>query len=97
MTKLEALRLRHKIDRTLLWIDQMLEIYELERPDEMIKPDEAAIIAKFDAATTKIADRINKLIAAGGISAEAEAELTRIASTLEALGSDPENPIPPPA
>jgi hypothetical protein len=95
MTNLEALRIWHRIQRRLLRIDQLAEIAELKEPDMAVDPKVAALIAQFDAATDKIAARIQKLIDAGGLSAESQAALQSEVDKLNALGQDPENPIPP--
>lgn len=61
----------------------------------MVDPKVAALIVKFDDATNLIAARIQKLIDAGGLSPESEAALQNEVAKLEALGQDPNNPVPP--
>jgi len=96
MTNLQALLLQHHTQRVLLWIDQAIEIHLLEGKEEMIDPKVAALITQFDEATNKIAARIQKLIDAGGLSADSEAALQSVVNNLKSLGQDPENPVPPP-
>jgi hypothetical protein len=62
-------------------------------------PEVTAIIQRFDAETTAISDRIDRLIAqiqSGTITDQQEIarQLQPIADRLDALGHDPENPIP---
>lgn len=61
----------------------------------MVDPKIAALIVKFDDATNVIAARIQKLIDSGGLSPESEAALVAEVAKLEALGQDPNNPVPP--
>jgi ABC-type transporter Mla subunit MlaD len=67
------------------------------------KADFDGLVAAVNTATNNIATRIAALeakIAAGGLTGEEEAnvlqELGNVRSTLEALGADPANPVPPP-
>ncbi len=60
----------------------------------MIDPKVAELITKFDAATDKIAARIQKLIDAGGLSAESTAALQGEVDKLNLLGQDAADPIP---
>ncbi len=58
-------------------------------------PAVAALITQFDAATDKIAARIQKILAnAQGLSAEDTAALQAEIDKLNALGEDPANPVP---
>lgn len=95
MTQLEALKLSHKIECTQLRMKQALDIAELQDKDKMIDPKVAQIISQFDAATDAIAARIQRLIDAGGLSPDSEAALTAEVTKLQALGKDPEVPVPP--
>jgi hypothetical protein len=97
MTQLEALRIAHKIQRRLLSIEQALEtreVREQQGANEMIDPKVAALIVKFDEATNAIAAIIQKLIDAGGLSADSEAALQAEVAKLQVLGADPANPVP---
>lgn len=58
-------------------------------------PAVAAIITQFDAATDKIAARIQKLVDnAQGLSTEDTAAFQAEIDKLNKLGEDPQNPIP---
>lgn len=95
MTNVEQLKILHRIRRTLLCIEQMLDLAEAEREAvTMVDPKIAALCEQFDTATNAIAVRIQKLIDAGGLSPESEAALTSEVAKLNALGKDPENPVP---
>lgn len=56
------------------------------------------LIAKFDAATNKIAARIQKLTdavaASGTLTPEDKVAFEKVVADLEALGADPANPVP---
>lgn len=52
------------------------------------------VIQAIDAATTDIATRIERLIADADLTAEERAEFERLVARLQALGHDPENPVP---
>jgi hypothetical protein len=80
-------------------------ISKLEACLMSVKQDIADLITAIDAATNKIAAKIDALIAkleaagnAGGLTAtEAQdiaASLTTEKNKLEALGADPDNPVP---
>lgn len=60
----------------------------------MVDPKVAALITEFDAATDKIAARIQSLIDAGGLSVESAAALQGEVDKLNTLGQDPANPVP---
>jgi hypothetical protein len=67
------------------------------------KADFDNLVASVNAATNNIAARIAALeakIATGGLTADEEAnvltELASVRANLEALGADPNNPVPPP-
>jgi hypothetical protein len=67
------------------------------------KADFDGLVVAVNTATNNIATRIAALeakIAAGGLTAEEEqgvlVELGNVRTTLEALGADPNNPVPPP-
>lgn len=67
------------------------------------KADYDALVAQFNVATNKIAERIAAIeakLAAGGLTAEEEqatfGELSSIRQQLEVLGADPANPVPDP-
>jgi len=78
-----------------LKVEQAIELNELgTKGDEMVHPEVAKIILAFKEATDKIAARIQKLIDAG-LNAETLDALKAEVATLNALGTDPENPIPP--
>lgn len=53
------------------------------------------LIAAFDAATDRIAARIAKLIAQGDLSPAAKTALQAEVDKLNALGKDPDAPVPP--
>jgi ABC-type transporter Mla subunit MlaD len=66
------------------------------------KADFDALVASVNTATNNIATRIAALeakIATGGMTADEEAgvlsELSNVRQSLEALGADPNNPVPP--
>lgn len=95
MTNLEALKIQHRIQLRLLMIQQALDIQELKEPDMPVSPAVAALIAQFDDATNKIAARIQKFIdSSGSLSAEDSAALSAEVTKLQALGADPNNPVP---
>lgn len=54
----------------------------------------AKVLAAIDAATTRIAERIQALIDASDLSSEEKAAFTVEIDKLNALGSDPANPVP---
>lgn len=61
-----------------------------------VRQDIIDFAAKIDAATTAIGDRIQRLIdKSNTLSTEEKAELQRISDGLDAMGKDPENPVPP--
>ena len=62
----------------------------------MLTPAEQDLIAKFDAATTAIGNRIAALVAANqaGMSQEAIDAFSAEVAKLTALGSDTSNPVP---
>ena len=97
MTHMEELKILQRIERRLLAIKQALDLNNLteEEKNMAVDPKVAALIVKFDDATNLIAARIQKLIDAGGLSPESEAALTAEVQKLEALGADPNNPVPP--
>lgn len=56
-----------------------------------------ALLVRVEAATTELANDLAALrgeIAAGTVSEESLAKFDTIVSTLEAMGKDPENPVP---
>jgi hypothetical protein len=74
----------------------MLDLADISKEEHhtMIDPKVAALITQFDDATNAIAARIQKLIDAGGLSAESEAALQAEVTKLQTLGQDPGNPVP---
>lgn len=97
MTKLELLKREHRIQRRLLHLEQVLDENDLIRSgeqDTMVDPKVATLITQFDAATDKIAARIQKLIDAGGLSDDSAAALQAEVDKLNSLGQDPNNPVP---
>lgn len=96
VTNLEALRIMQKIQRTLLCVQQTLDIQDLENKTMAVSAPIAALITEFDTATDNIAARIQKLINnSGTLSAEDSAALQAEVDKLNLLGQDPENPVPP--
>jgi putative protein kinase ArgK-like GTPase of G3E family len=98
MTYLEALKITHKIQRTQLRIAQMLDLHELKKSGEEdmpISPAVATLITGFDDATNAVADRIQKLVNASGLTPEEVAAFQVEIERLKTLGQDPSNPIPP--
>lgn len=102
LTNGQALQLLHGIQRTLLGIDQQLNSYSQDKKekDMALTPEIAAVISQIDNATNAIAARIQAFIdaanAAGNVSAaEVVAALQPEADRLSALGSNPEQPVPP--
>lgn len=68
----------------------------LERFMAEIRQDVKDIIDKFNVETTKISDKLDKLIAnAAGLTADEKAAFQVVADRLDAIGADPVNPIPP--
>lgn len=59
-----------------------------------VDPKVAALITEFDTATDAIAARIQRLINAGGLNADSQAALQAEVDKLNALGQDPQNPVP---
>ena len=97
MTNLDALKILHKFQRLQLHVEQASEVrdlYERGESNMPVDPKVAEIIKKFDVATDAIAARIQKYIDTGGMNAETEAALTAEVAKLEALGRDPNDPIP---
>jgi hypothetical protein len=96
MNRKEFVKITQRITRNLLTAAQTLEILELENPDMPVSPDVAAVIAEFDTATNAIADRIQRLINRPNspLSAEDKAAFSAEVVKLQALGKDPEEPIP---
>jgi hypothetical protein len=85
------------IQRTALAIQQAMDLMEyqtMEEANNMVDPKVAALIVQFDEATNRIAARIQKLVDAGGLSADSEAALQAEVVKLTALGADPANPVP---
>lgn len=100
MTNLEVLRLLQRIQRNLLLIEHTLDLKDFKEsnPVMAIDPKVAALIAEFDAATDKIAARIQKLIETDtSLSAESQAALQAEVDKLNLLGQDPAQPVPPAA
>ncbi len=98
MTRIEALQAQFRIDSRLLRINLALDIAELTEQEKNMAVDAAAaaLIAAFDAATDKIAARIQKLIdASTTLSADDQAAFQAEVDKLNKLGEDPTNPIPP--
>ncbi len=61
-----------------------------------VRQDVKDVIAKFDAETTKISDRLDKLIQQStGLTADEKAAFQAVADHLDVLGTDPVNPVPP--
>jgi len=96
MTNVEALKIQHHTEMTLLAIRQMLDLALLTKEEQemAVDPKVAALITEFDTATNAIAARIQKLIDAGGLNADSQAALQAEVDKLTALGQDPANPIP---
>jgi len=96
MTNVEALKIQHHTEMTLLSIRQMLDLANLSKEEQemAVDPKVAALITEFDTATNAIAARIQKLIDAGGLNADSQAALQAEVDKLTALGQDPANPIP---
>lgn len=99
MTKLEALLIRQQTERYLLAINQSLDMIELKEKGEQnmaVSTDVAAIISAMNDATNAIASRIAALVAAAGtLSADDKAAFATEVANLQALGADPNNPVPP--
>lgn len=95
MTKLEFLTIQHATQNKLLAMNQALDLADIRgQENEMVDPKVAALITEFDTATDKIATRIQNLINAGGLSADSSAALQAEVDKLNALGQDPNNPVP---
>lgn len=97
MTRKQALEAVHRIQRAQLATAQALDLIELTEGDIVIDSKVAALIAEFDAATDKIAARIQKLIDAGGLSPESQTALQAEVDKLNLLGQNPADPVPAPA
>ena len=97
MTFIELLKILHRMQIRFLRIRQLLDLAELskEEQDMAVDPKVAALIQEFDAATDAIAARIQRLIDAGGLSADSQAALQAEVDKLNLLGQDPNNPVPP--
>ena len=97
MTNLEALKLRQSIARRLLDASDAVDIALLENPNMAVDPKVATLIAEFDAATDKVAARIQALISkpSTGLSTEDQAALQAEVDKLNTMGQDPANPLPP--
>lgn len=95
MTNIEQLKILHKIQTTLLGIKQALDVHETQAKGEtMVDPKVSALITEFDQATDKIAARIQRIIENGSLNAESQAALQSEVDKLNALGQDPNNPVP---
>lgn len=99
MTNAEALAVLHRIQATLLGVDQRLNLLNLKEPNMALDPTISAVITQLDTATNNIASRIQKLIdqatQAGSVSAaEVVSALQPEVDRLTALGQDPTNPVP---
>jgi len=95
VTKLEFLTIQHATQNKLLAMNQALDLADIRgQENEMVDPKVAALITEFDTATDKIATRIQNLINAGGLSADSSAALQAEVDKLNALGQDPNNPVP---
>ena len=99
MTNVEALRLFHKIELRLLSIEQQLQLTEISEKEKCmpVSPEVAAFITKVDAATDKIAARIQALInkPSTSLSTEDSAALQAEVDKLNLIGQDPADPLPP--
>lgn len=60
-----------------------------------VRQDIADFSAQVDAATSEIAARIQRLVDATNLSADEKAKFAGIVTTLQEMGKDPVNPIPP--
>ena len=99
MTNLEALHLLHCAQRNVQRVDQAIDILELKGNNMALDPTVAKVIKDLDAATDKVALRIQKVIddaaAAGSLSAaEVAAALQPEVDRLNLLGQDPNDPVP---
>jgi hypothetical protein len=96
MTNVEALKIQHHTEMTLLRIRQMLDLATLSGQEQnmAVDPKVAALITEFDTATDAIAARIQRLIDAGGLNSESQAALQAEVDKLTQLGKDPSNPVP---
>lgn len=86
-----------KLDRILTGLSEL----KTQGAQHMTRSDEVlAIVGRLDGATNELANDLRDLrdkIAAGTIGDAELAQLDRVTTALEALGRDPENPVPEPA
>jgi len=82
-----------EVSRRLERIEQALT--KLTQEIHTMSQELTTFIAAVDAATDKIAARIQKLIDASSLSADDKAKLQAEVDKLNQLGQDPANPIPP--
>jgi len=76
-------------------VDKINNIQEGVNQLMALSAESQALLAKMDAATTKVSDKIDALLANPNTTeAEFRAALQPIADHLDALGSDPANPVP---
>ena len=94
MKNLDALKILHRVQQNLLRVNQNLDLLESKETDLPISDDVAAVLAAVDTATTAIADRIARLLAKTGLSAEEKAAFQVEIDKLTAMGKDDAIPQP---
>jgi cytochrome c556 len=95
MSNVEALKIMQRTELKQLRIKHALDLADaLKEKPTMVSPAIAELITKFDAATDKIAARIQTLINDGSFTPEDAAALQAEVNKLNALGEDPANPVP---
>jgi len=99
MTGLEALKLRQKIERTVLGLKHAVQRAEFSRKEEMadVNQEIEDFLTQMDAATTAVASRIEAILAGVSLTPETRARLATELADLRALAADPTNPVPPPS
>src|SRR5438046_10713450 len=96
MTRLDQLKLEYKIKHRLLDIELAVYLQTLteEEKNMAVSADTQQLIQSFDTATSAIADRIQRLVAQTGLSADDKAAFQTEIDKLNALGKDSNKPVP---
>lgn len=73
----------------------LLRLEAIERKVAKMHEEMNAFFARMDKATSDIAARLEKLATDPALPADIKAKLETEIATLEAMGKDPANPLPP--
>lgn len=100
VTDSEAFAKLQQIEANLLAAKQALDLYDFRKESKnmAVSPQVAALIEQFNQATNAIAARIQALVAGqGNLSADDLAAFNTEIANLQALGQNPDQPVPPAA